>query len=297
MDDKKFDWKKFGLKILYPHFVIIIFLLPISIVSLVLSLIYLTSTSVLAIISYLLSFYTLLVICMKIPNIIQFYKNFKKKNKFMQRWNSDVHLRINFSLYGSLVWNIAFAIFQLWLGLYHKSFWFYSMFAYYVILAVMRFFLVKHTRKYKANEERVIEVKKSIICGWLLILMNLALLVIIFFMVYWNRTFYHDMITTIAMAAYTFLTFAFAIVNLVKYRKYESPVYSSAKIITLIAGAVSMLTLESTMLTTFGNSDSALTNRILLSLTGVAVIALAITLAIIMIYKGNKILKNNTLKE
>jgi len=297
MDDKKFDWKKFGLKILYPHFVIIIFLLPISIVSLVLSLIYLTSTSVLAIISYLLSFYTLLVICMKIPNIIQFYKNFKKKNKFMQRWNSDVHLRINFSLYGSLVWNIAFAIFQLWLGLYHKSFWFYSMFAYYVILAVMRFFLVKHTRKYKANEERVIEVKKSIICGWLLILMNLALLVIIFFMVYWNRTFYHDMITTIAMAAYTFLTFAFAIVNLVKYRKYESPVYSSAKIITLIAGAVSMLTLESTMLTTFGNSDSALTNRILLSLTGVAVIALAITLAIIMIYKGNKLLKNNTLKE
>jgi len=161
----------------------------------------------------------------------------------------------------------------------------------------MRFFLVKHTRKYKANEEATSEIKKFIICGYLLIAMNLALAIILFFMVYWNRTFYHDMITTIAMAAYTFLTFAFAIVNLVKYRKYESPVYSSAKIITLIAGAVSMLTLESTMLTTFGNSDSALTNRILLSLTGVAVIALAITLAIIMIYKGNKLLKNNTLKE
>ena len=49
------------------------------------------------------------------------------------------------------------------------------------------------------------------------------------------------------MAAYTFLTFAFAIINLVKYKKYKSPVYMSAKLISLIAGAVSMLTLETTI--------------------------------------------------
>lgn len=296
MDDKKFDWKKFGLKILYPHFVIIIFLLPISIVSLVLSLIYLTSTSVLAIISYLLSFYTLLVICMKIPNIIQFYKNFKKKNKFMQRWNSDVHLRINFSLYGSLVWNIAFAIFQLWLGLYHKSFWFYSMFAYYVMLGVMRFFLVQHTSKYEANEEKEIEIKKYIVSGYLLLAMNLALAVIVFFIVYFNKTFNHHMITTIAMAAYTFVTFTFAIINLVKYKKYKSPVYSAAKSITLIAGAVSMLTLETTMLTTFGTTEGPLFNQIMLSCTGLAVIGFAITMAVIMIVKGNRSLKELKLK-
>ena len=285
------NWKKIGLNILYPHIAVIICLLPISVAFLVLSLIYLGTESILAILSYLLAFYVLLVICFRVPRIIKFFKTLKNENKYMQKWFSDVHLRMNVSLYGSLFWNVAFAIFQLVLGFYHKSFWFYSMFAYYVILGVMRFFLLKHTRKYKANEQTKIEIKKSILCGWLLLAMNLALALLLFFMVYWNRTFYHHMITTIAMAAYTFFTFTFAIINLVKYRKYKSPIYSSAKTISLIAGAVSMLTLETTMLTTFGANESPLFSQIMLSLTGVAVIGFAITMAIIMIVKGNNKLK------
>ena len=286
------DWKKIGLSLLYPHLAVIICLQPISVAFLVFSLIYLGTESVIAILSYLLAFYVLLVICFRMPKIIKFFKTFKKENKYMQKWFSDVHLRMNVSLYGSLIWNIAFALFQLGLGFYHKSIWFYSMFAYYVILGIMRFFLVKHTRKYKANEEKNIEVKKSILCGYLLIAMNLALAVIVFFMVYWNKTFYHHMITTIALAAYTFLTFAFAIINLVKYRKYKSAVYSSAKTISLIAGAVSMLTLESTMLTTFGTNESPLFSQLMLSLTGAVVIGFALTMAIIMIIKNTKQLKN-----
>ena len=289
--------KKFGLKLLYPHLAVILILLPISIAFLVFSLIHFRPTSVIGILSYLLSFYVLLVICFRVPRIIEFCKNLKRENKYLKKWFSDVHLRMNVSLYRSLIWNVAFAIFQLGLGFYHKSFWFYSMFVYYVMLGVMRFFLVKHTRKYKANEQEEFEIKKYIICGWLLLFMNLTLAVIVFFMVYWNRTFHHHMITTIALAAYTFFTFTFAIINLVRYRKYKSPVYSSAKIISLIAGAVSMLTLESTMLTTFGASESVMFRRVMLSLTGTAVIVFAVTMAITMIVKGSKQLKNknNTL--
>ena len=285
------NYKKLLSKILYPHIAVIICLLPISIAFLVLSLIYLGTESILAILSYLLAFYVLLVICFRMPKVIQFFKTLKKENKYVKKWFSDVHLRMNVSLYGSLVWNVAFAIFQLGLGFYHKSFWFYSMFAYYIMLGCMRFFLVKHTRKYKANEAISIEIKKSILCGYLLIAMNLALAVIVFFMVYWNKTFYHHMITTIALAAYTFFTFTFAIINLVKYRKYKSAVYSSAKTISLIAGAVSMLTLEATMLTTFGTNEPPLFSQLMISLTGAAVIGFAITMAIIMIVKGNKQLK------
>jgi len=295
----KINWKQIGLNFLYPHLAVIICLLPISIAFLTYSLIFLNSTSVVSILSYLLAFYVLLIICFRIPRIINFFKNLKQNNKFINNWFSDVHLRMNVSLYGSLIWNVTFAIFQLGLGFYHKSFWFYSMFAYYVMLGAMRFFLVKHTRKYKANEEKTIEVKKSVLCGYLLIAINLALAVIVFFMVYWNKSFYHHMITTIALASYTFFTFTFAIINLIKYRKYKSAVYSSAKTISLIAGAVSMLTLESTMLTTFGTNESPLFNQLMLSLTGTAVICFAITMAIIMIVKGYKqlsALKNLTKK-
>ena len=184
MEEKKFDWKKIGLKILYPHLAVILILLPISVTFLVLSLIYLGTESVLAILSYLLAFYLLLVICFRVPKIIKFFKTFKQENKFLKKWFSDVHLRVNVSLYGSLIWNVAYATFQLILGFYHKSFWFLSMFAYYVMLAIIRFFLVKHTSKFKANEQTETEIKKYVVSGWLLLFINLALSVIVFFMVY-----------------------------------------------------------------------------------------------------------------
>jgi len=287
-EKNKINWKKIGLNLLYPHLAVIICLLPISVAFLVFSLIYLGTESILAIISYMFAFYVLLVICFRVPRIIKFFKKYKNENKYMKKWFSDVHLRVNVSLYGSLIWNVAFAIFQLGLGFYHNSFWFYSMFAYYVMLSVMRFFLLKHTRKYKANEQNKIEVKKYIISGWLLLFINLTLAVIIFFMVYFNRTFHHHMITTITLAAYTFFTFTFAIINLIRYRKYKSPVYSAAKTISLISGCVSMLTLESTMLTTFGANESVLFRQIMLSITGFVVVGFAITMAIIMIVKGKK---------
>ena len=76
-----------------------------------------------------------------------------------------------------------------------------------------------------------------------------------------------------------------------KKSKSKSPVYYSAKTITLIASAVSMLTLESTMLTTFGTTESSLFNQIMLSVTGTAVIGFAIIVAISMIVKGMKLLR------
>ena len=288
------DWKKLGRCLLYPHLAVIICLLPIATACLIFALIFLNPESFVAILAYLLSFYVLLVICFRIPRIVKFFQNFERDNKYLQKWFSDVHLRMNVSLYGSLIWNVIFAIFQLGLGFYYRSFWFCAMFAYYVLLGLMRFFLVKHTRVYQANEEMRMENKRYVLCGWLLLLMNLALAVVVTFLIIWEQGVKHHMITTIAMATFTFLTFTFAIVDLVRYRKYQSPIYSSAKIINLIAGCVSMLTLETAMLTTFGTTESPLFRQIILAATGVAVIGLAIVMALIMIIKGSRQLKKIT---
>ncbi len=289
------DWKKIGNKILYPHPAVLVFLTPISVACLIFSLIFLDSTSILAILSYILSFYVLLVFCFKIPNIIKFCKRFKNENKYAKKYFSDVQLRMNISLYGTLIFNIAFAIFQLWLGFKDNSLWFYAMFVYYVMLSAMRFFLLKYTRKNKPAKQERLENQRSLVCGWMLLLMNLALSVIVFFIVYLNQTFEYHMITTIALAAYTFLTFTFAIINIVKYKKYNSPVYSSAKTISLISASVSMLTLTTTMLNVFGDGTmTEFENRILLSFVGSAVSIFAITMSILMIVKGRKKLRVET---
>jgi len=269
-----------------------IILLPLSTAFLVYSMVFLGTESIPAILSYVLSAYTLTVWCFKIPYLISFFKTFRNENKYILRWREDDRLRVNTSLYGSLLWNTAYGIFQLWLGYYHHTFWYYSLAGYYISLAAMRFFLVRHTRAHKPGELIRRELQKYRACGWVFLIMNLALTLIIFFMVYWNRTFLHHEITTIAMAAYTFTTFTTAIINMVKYRKYQSPVYSASKAISFAAACVSMLTLTSTMLTTFGGATmDAEARRLMLALIGGAVSLVILIMAVYMITNSTKKIK------
>ena len=286
------DWKKLGKALLFPHIAIMTVLIPVAAVLLVGSMVYIGTESVIAYISYVLAAYTLTVWCFKIPYLIRFFKTFKNENKYVRMIQSDARLRVNMSLYGSLAWNALYGILQLWLGFYHRTFWFYSLGAYYICLGVMRFFLLLHTRRYAPGQRMRPELKKYRACGIIFLVMNLALALIIFFMVYWNRTFEHHMITAIAMAAYTFTALITAIINVIKYRKYNSPVYSASKAISLAAALVSMLTLESTMLTTFSEGTmTAMEQKIMLGATGGVISALIVATAIYMIVIGTKKLK------
>ena len=286
------DWEKLGKVLLFPHIAIMIILIPIATVLLVGSMVFIGTESVIAYISYVLAAYTLTIWCMKIPNLIRFFKRFKEENRYAQKWLNDTRLRVNVSLYGSFAWNALYGVFQLWLGFYHHTFWFYSLGAYYICLGVMRFFLVRHTTRYAPGERVRTELVKYRTCGIVFLVMNLALALIIFFMVYWNRTFEHHMITAIAMAAYTFTSFTMAIVNVVKYKKYNSPVFSASKAISFAAACVSMLTLTSTMLTTFseGTMDT-FTQKLMLGGVGFAVSAVVVTMAIYMIEQSTKKLR------
>ena len=286
------DWKKIGKALLFPHIAIMIILIPIATVLLVGSMVFVGTESVIAYISYVLAAYTLTVWCFRIPRLITWIKAFKDGNRYARMIQDDARLRVNISLYGSLAWNTLYGILQLWLGFYHRTFWFYSLGAYYICLAIMRFFLVRHTRKYAPGEKMQTELVKYRACGIIFLVMNLALALIIFFMVYWNRTFEHHMITAIAMAAYTFTAFTVAIVNVVKYRKYNSPVFSASKAISLAAALVSMLTLESTMLTTFSDGTmTAAEQKWMLGATGGVISLLIVATAIYMIVIGTKKLK------
>ena len=286
------NWKKLGKSLLFPHIAVMTVLVPIATALLVYSMVFVGTESVIAYISYVFSAYTLTVWCFRIPRLIRFFKNFRNENKYAKRWRADTRLRVNTSLYGSLAWNTLYGIFQLWLGIQHRTFWFTSLGTYYICLAVMRFFLLRHTRKYAPGERKRSELLKYRACGWVFLVMNLALTLIVFFMLYWNRTFVHHMITAIAMAAYTFTSFTVAIVNVVRYRKYNSPVFSASKSISFASACVSMLTLTSTMLTAFDDGTmDAFAKKMMLGSIGFAVSAVVLVMAIHMIVKGTKKLR------
>lgn len=291
--------KKIGKNIIFPHISLVLIIFSLSMVLLAYTMITYGTESIISYISYVLAFYGLLIVCLNIPKIVKMIHKIKFENKYIVKYREDINYRINISLIGSLIINISYSIFQLFLGLYYKSFWFYSMALYYMILSLVRTYLVLHTKKYNPGDDLIKEYKKYNFSGWILLILNLTVTIIIFFIIYFDRTFYHYPITTIAIAVYTFLTFSLSIYNFIKYRKYQSPVYQAAKSINLVAACVSMMTLTTTMLTTFGTADIEKFKKMLLTLVGSAVSLFILTIAIQIIVSTNKKIKimNKRIKE
>lgn len=278
--------------LLYPCVAVIIPLALVSGVFLIYTMTRLPEKSIVRICSYLAAFYSLTVICVRIPDVIRFFAKFKDKNRYISIWRKDVRLRANITLCANVLWNGAYALLQLGMGIKHGSPWYYSLFVYYASLAFMRFFLVKYTLSNIPGKNIKNELKRYRICGAVFLLVNSALSGMILYMIRENRTVRHSEITVIAMATYTFVSLTFAIVNTVKYRRYNSPTLSAAKTISLASSCVSMLTLENTMLTAFskGNGEEVM-RTLFLSISGGAVSAFIIVLAVYMIVQSNKKMK------
>lgn len=237
---------------------------------------------------YFFSAYALTVACVRAPAIYRYFKTFKQENKYIRRYTSDAELRVKISLYSSVAMNVIYAALQLVLGIMNHSIWFYSLAGYYLLLTLMRYFLLKEVRKQRVGKDRFFELLLYRFSGVLLLVMNLALAVVVFYIVWENRGFEHHYIVTIAMAAYTFLTLTLAIINIVKYRKYKSPVMSATKAISLVASLVSMLSLETAMLTAFGEENQALFRRIMTACSGSAVCIAVLVIAVYMIVRSTK---------
>lgn len=286
------NFKKIIKKIFYPHIAIMITLIPLTTILLVFSLLYFKDYIVVAYLSYVLSFYTILIWCLRIPSIIKYFKSLKEKNKYINKLSNDIVLRNNIVMYLTFFWNITYALFQLSLGFINNSFWFFSLAIYYLCLALVRFYLVDYTRNNKIKDNLKDEFIHYRMCGYILLILNLIISIIIFFMVFMDKSIVHHEIITIAIATYTFVTFGYAIYNIIKYRKVGSPVLSACKAVRLAQALVSMLTLEATMLSTFGSDSLDITTkRIFLIITGTFVSTLIVFMAIYMIIRSNKTLR------
>lgn len=289
------DWKKIIRKLLFPHPAVLWITGLSSAVLLPYSFIAAQTTDVLSIASYVLSFYALVIICLRVPDIIRFVIRFKTENKYAVLYSSDMRLRMNISLYGSFSFNAVYSVFQLGLGIYHASVWYYAMALYYLLLAVMRLLLARHTTLHIPGEQQTAEWKKYRFCAVCLLIMNLVLTIIVAYFVGRIRIFRHHEITTIAMAAFTFTSLTMAIVNVVRFRNSTSPAYAAVRAISLVTSIVSMLTLENAMLTAFGQDNSLIFHQIMLGMTGLVVILLLNGIAIHMIMTARNHLKKQSI--
>lgn len=284
-------FKRILLKLLFPHIAVVITLVPLATALLIYAFASPDAKEIVQYISYVLSFYALVILSARAPEIYRFCVELKHGNKYIVRYNSDARLRVTLSLAGSLFINVAYSLFQLGLGIYHATSWYYALAAYYILLTVMRLLLFIDVISVNKQEQMKKEWKRYRFCGIMFALMNTVLSAIVFYIVYQNRAFVHHEITVITMATYTFGSLAMAIVNVIKYRKHNSPLYSASKAISLASASVSMLTLENTMIASVGTENDETFRQIMTIITGGVVCVFVLGLAIYMIVNSTKQLK------
>lgn len=249
--------------------------------------------------SYLASAYALVITLTGLPYLSRRLKKAKSEfdesilmRKFRstavgEKYLTDIHFRNRISLSAGLMINLAYIVMKLSAGIYYRSAWFIALAVYYILLAVMRLFLIR----YMSENDREAAFRRYRLCGLILLIMNQALAGIVIFMVHQNRGFQYPGILIYAMALYAFYAVITAAVNVVRTRRHNSPVLSAAKAVNLVAALVSILSLTTAMLTQFGGDDDPAFRRTMTGAVGGGVCTIVIGMAVFMIYRANKELK------
>ncbi len=289
------DWKKIGKKLLFPPFWLMAALIVISTVALLLIFLKGMEESIPAYLVYILSFYTLSVVTVFCVMVLpKQYNRIKQKiydNPLGNRYLTDRAFRTNISLSVSLSISMLYVGINLWSWYMLCSWWFMVLAVYYVIMAVMRYLLVRYVRIQKIGSDILREWKHARLCAYILLLINLSLSGAVLMILYQHRGYDYPVIMFYVMALYTFYALILSIVDIVKYRKIGSPILSTAKIVSFSAALVSMLNLETAMFTQFGGDMSQEGQQIFIILTGAGISLTIITLSVILIVKATKTIR------
>lgn len=249
-----------------------------------------------AIPSYAFSSYAMALVCVRCWKIAKDGKKYISsaidKVPLAQRYLEDAAFRIHVSLLGSLLFNTAYGILKLFSGFLYGSVWFGTLGIYYFLLAFMRFLLLHHASRKGFGTVRIGELRRYRLCGMILMVLNLSLTGVVILVIRKNEGFEYAGYLIYIMAMYAFYNVVNAVRNVVKYRKYKSPVMSAARVICLASALVSMLSLETAMLAQFGSEDSEAFRQIMSARTGAGVCAMILAMAIYMLFHATNELKS-----
>jgi len=286
------DWKRLAQKLLFLPLWLILLLTVISTVLLVTVFVKGWDTSPVAYVSYVLAFYTLCVICILcVKTLPGYYKSGKEKiyaNKYANRYLTDKAFKTHVNLYRSLGINLLYVAVNAISAVVYNTYWFVLFSVYYAILAVMRFLLVRYVSKNKIGVSRLGELHRARLCACILLTVNLALSGAVLMMVFHHRGFDYQGILIYVMAVYTFYTTTTAIIDMVRYKKYGSPIMSVSKVIKMAAALFSMLSLETAMFAQFGGDMPWESQRIMIMATGGGIAVIVVGMAMYMIVRTTK---------
>lgn len=289
------DWKKLGKRLLFPPVWLTMSFVVLSAIALLYIFINGLQEKWFAYAAYIFAFYTLTVLCIFLSIVLpKKYRGIKQKvqdTTIGNRYLEDHMFRAHVSLYVSLAVNLLYVGVNVLSYVLYRSMWFVILAVYYGILAIMRFLLVRYVRLKGVGQDRLGELKSNVICSGILLSLNFVLSGAVLMILYQDKGFEYHGILIYVVALYTFYMTTMAIVNSIKYRKYNSPVITTTKVIALSVALVSMLSLETAMFSQFGQEMAPENQQLMIILTGAGVSITVVIMSVYMMVKSLKEIK------
>jgi len=165
----------------------------------------------------------------------------------------------------SLSMNLLYAATKLIAGIYYASFWYGADAIFYIVLSVARILLTRHIRTDEQDINSEYRVYRS--CEVVLFVLNAALTGVVYQIVNQDMGYAYPGLLIYLVATFTFVNITVAIINVIKYRKLNSPVLAAVKTLSFAKALVMMFALQSAMFASFG-SESEILERVMNSIFG-----------------------------
>lgn len=240
--------------------------------------------------SYLLSAYGLAVLVAAVIPLASSARRFLHSIPLAHRYLTDKHFSVWCGLALSFTVNLGFAVLKLVYAAVYASFWDGGLAVYNILLCAVRLYLMRSFPRGQNRQKFETELRRYRFTGVSLFFLDAALAAISTLIVLKGNGYYYPGTLVYAMAFHAFYSLTLAIVNTIKYRKFNSPILSAAKAVNLTTALVSIFSLETAMIAQFG-ADRAYFRLVMTSVTAFAVCAVVLGLAVFMVCSANRKLR------
>lgn len=192
----------------------------------------------------------------------------------------DRRFSIVFSAGCTLVINLAYGLGHAVLGVMEASSWLLVMAAYHILLGVMRFGAVLTERRH-TSERFVMRL-----CGGILVVLAVILGASTALSILQDRAMPHGLIIMLIIAIYTFWKLTMAIVHTVQAHQSGTPLTKTIRNITLASALAAMMTMQRSMLASFGADMPAGDVLLFNALTGGGVFLIVLLMGFNMLFDG-----------
>lgn len=218
------------------------------------------------------------------------------------QYKQDRIFRASVNLQLVMVLNYLYAAYNLLIGLQSGSMWLLSLGVYTLMLAIVRTDLtLSHHRGRKLPPDALPRHESRCYrrVAWSLLALNVPIGGLTLLMVSGQSVSALPGHLIYLSALYTFVMMYLAISNLIRFRKLGSPILSAAKVLSLVAALLSLLsllTLQSALIDRFGTAQGSF--RLMMTrLTGSAVYAAVLIIAVWMLRRPLTISANGIEEE